>query len=59
MSEYETTFPVLTQFDQAELDALKRFIAEERPDLGQGQAVRVLAREAMIGMGLLDPRERK
>jgi hypothetical protein len=53
MDDYETTFPLLTQLSELERDALKRFIAEERPDLSESQAARVLISEALKGMGLL------
>lgn len=33
--------------------ALARFIREERPDLGEGDAWRELAREQLIALGLL------
>jgi hypothetical protein len=49
----EVTFPLLTQTDEAEREALRRFIREERPGLGEGQAARVLIREALERMGLL------
>jgi hypothetical protein len=41
------------QYDPATLAALKRFIAEERPDLTGKEAVRVLVKEQLIHMGLL------
>lgn len=34
--------------------AVDRFIAEERPDLDRQAAVRLLAAEALMGMGLMD-----
>lgn len=49
----ETTFPLLTQTNEAEREALRQFIAQERPDLSESQAGRVLIREALIGLGLL------
>jgi hypothetical protein len=49
----ETTTPLLTQLNDPEREALKRFILEERRDLGEGQAARVLIREALERMGLL------
>jgi hypothetical protein len=53
--DIETTQPLLTQLSEVEREALRRFIREERPELGEGQAARVLIREALIGLGLLEP----
>jgi hypothetical protein len=41
-------------YDPETLSALRRFIAEERPDLTGKEAVGYLVREQLITLGLLD-----
>jgi hypothetical protein len=53
MAEPDRTTPILTRVDDEEYAALLRFIREERPGMGKGDAIRLLAREQLIGMGLL------
>lgn len=54
--KYETTFAVLTRFDQRELDALKKWM-EEVGETDQGLAVRRLTADYLKTMGLLDHRK--
>lgn len=49
----EITHVLVSRASRIERDALARFIREERPDLGEGDAWRLLACEALRGMGLL------
>lgn len=52
----EVTTPVLSRLDAEEREALQRWIDEQRRsgrDIGQGEAMRLLTRDALIGMGLL------
>lgn len=56
----ETTHPVMTGLSAEELRAVDAWIAERRrdfrEDLSRSQAVRRLAAEALMTMGLLNPR---
>lgn len=56
MSDEETTYAILTRASAEELEALERFIREERPGLSRGEACRVLVREALQHMGVLGVR---
>lgn len=49
----ETTTAVLTQLSHPEREALRRFIRKDRPELSEGEAVRLLTRDALIGLGEL------
>lgn len=56
----DTTHPVLTGLSKRELDAVDVWIEERRAlgeDLSRSQAIRRLAAEALVTMGLLNPRE--
>lgn len=49
----EITNVLVSRASPEEREALARFIREERPDLGERDAWRELAREQLIALGLL------
>jgi hypothetical protein len=58
MAESETT-PVLTRLDARAMAALDAWIGEQREagvELGRGDAIRALAKDCLIGAGLLGVR---
>ncbi|MEH6698302.1 MAG: hypothetical protein V7672_06360 [Brevundimonas sp.] len=46
---------VMVKVPPALMAAVDRFIVEERPGISRPEALRILAAEALAGMGLLDP----